>query len=97
MGYHPLGVTTAVTAQNTSGFTGVQPVDTQMIRQQLDAVLSDFDIAAVKVGMLWSGGIMRVVADSIRTLDCPVVLDPVIRSTTGGMLVEDSARYAAAA
>ena len=94
MGYHPLGVTTAVTAQNTSGFTGVQPVDTQMIRQQLDAVLSDFDIAAVKVGMLWSGGIMRVVADSIRTLDCPVVLDPVIRSTTGGMLVEDSARYA---
>ena len=94
MGYHPLGVTTAVTAQNTSRFAGVQPVDRAMVQQQLDAVLSDFDIAAVKVGMLWSRHTIRMVADSLRTLDCPVVLDPVVRSTTGGMLLEDSARQA---
>lgn len=93
MGCHPLSITTAVTAQNTSKFTGVQPVDLQMIQKQLDAVLSDFDISAVKVGMLWSGGTIRMVADSIRTLNCPVVLDPVVRSTTGGMLLEDSARH----
>lgn len=94
MGCHPLSVTTAVTAQNTSKFTGVRPVDGPMIRQQLDAVLSDFDIAAVKVGMLWSGETVRMVADSLRTVNCPVVLDPVVRSTTGGMLLEDSARRA---
>lgn len=93
MGCHPLSVTTAVTAQNTSKFAGVQPVDGPMIRQQLDAVLSDFDIAAVKVGMLWSGEIIRMVTDSLRTINCPVVLDPVVRSTTGGMLLEDSARH----
>ena len=92
MGVHPLSVITAVTAQSTSGFAGVQPVFQEMVRQQLDAVLSDFEVSAVKVGMLWSAGIAGTVADSLQDVGVPIVLDPVVRSTTGGALLEDSAR-----
>ncbi|MBI1657472.1 MAG: bifunctional hydroxymethylpyrimidine kinase/phosphomethylpyrimidine kinase [Thaumarchaeota archaeon] len=92
MGVHPLSVITAVTAQSTSEFAGVQPVPQMMVRQQLDAVLSDFEVSAVKVGMLWSAVIAGTVADSLRDVNAPIVLDPVVRSTTGGALLEDSAR-----
>ncbi|MCE2508215.1 MAG: bifunctional hydroxymethylpyrimidine kinase/phosphomethylpyrimidine kinase [Nitrosopumilaceae archaeon] len=94
MGAHPLSVVTAVTAQNTSEFAGVQPVRRKMVRQQLDAVLSDFEVSAVKVGMLWSADIAGVVADSLKDVGAPMALDPVVRSTTGGALLDDSARRA---
>lgn len=93
MGLNHLCAVTAVTAQNTSEFAGAQPVDESLVRQQLDAIRSDFDIDAVKVGMLWSAEIIEAVADSLRGVGAPVVLDPVVRSTTGGALLAPSAKH----
>lgn len=91
MGMYHLSVVTAMTAQNTSEFMGVWPVGGRAVEQQLDAVNSDFEISAIKVGMLWNAGVVNIVADFLRTTSAPVVLDPVVCSTTGGSLIEDSA------
>lgn len=92
LGYHPLSVVTAVTAQNTTRFLGVIPVGADAVSAQLESVVSDFDIHAVKVGMVWNADSIGVVHRAVRGLDAPVVLDPVVRSTTGGALLEERAR-----
>lgn len=94
MGFHPLSVVTAVTAQNTSKFLGISPVDAEMVLMQLDAVLSDFEVHAIKIGMVWGHGAMASISRGIGGMDVPVVLDPVVCSTTGGALLEESARNA---
>ena len=94
MGFRPLSVVTAVTAQNTSKFLGVSPVDAGMVLMQLDAVLSDFEVHAIKIGMVWGHEAMASISRGIGGMDVPVVLDPVVRSTTGGALLEESARNA---
>ena len=92
LGFHPLSVVTAVTAQNTSRFLGTVPVDADMISLQLEAVVSDFEVHGIKIGMVWDSAAIRHIAEKIRGMDAPVVLDPVVRSTTGGLLLEESAR-----
>ena len=94
LGFHPLSVVTAVTAQNTSRFLGSSPVDAEMVSMQLDAVLSDFEVHAIKIGMVRGREAMASIGRSIGKMDVPVVLDPVVRSTTGGALLEESARDA---
>ena len=92
MGFHPLSVATAITAQNTSSFGGVHALPAEVVREQLDAVTSDFEIDAIKVGMLWDSEIMEVVAEALGGAGAPAVLDPVVRSTTGGPLLRPGAR-----
>lgn len=83
---------TAITIQNTQGVSGVSGVDPSIIEGQIDAVLSDIGTDAIKIGMLHSAEVVRSVAKMIRKYGIKnVVLDPVMVSTSGHRLIEESA------
>lgn len=84
-------VITVLTAQNTKGVTDIFPVDKNFVKAQLDAVFDDFEIAAVKIGMLFSNDIIETVRDFIKDLDIPIVFDPVFISKAGSKLLNDDA------
>jgi hydroxymethylpyrimidine/phosphomethylpyrimidine kinase len=87
-----LSVLTAVTAQNTLGVRAVQEVDPKIISAQLDAVAEDFQIGAVKTGMLASAAVIAVVADGLKRHDLnPLVVDPVMVAKSGDRLLHDDA------
>ena len=85
---------TAVTAQNTTGVesTHVLPVDE--IEAQIDAVVSDFDVRAVKTGMLATAEIVETVTAAVAEIDAPVVVDPVMIAATGDRLLSEDAESA---
>ena len=84
-----MSVITAVTAQNTCGVTGVQNVTGEMIRLQLEAVMSDIMPDAVKIGMLATADAVEAVADILEKYHVEhVILDPVMVSTSGRNLLE---------
>ena len=83
---------TALTAQNTTGVRAIHGVPPSMLADQIDAVVEDIGVDAVKVGMLHSPEIVQVVAKAIdRHALQPVVLDPVMVATSGAVLIDDSA------
>jgi len=84
-------VITVLTAQNTTGVRDVYDLPLSFIRSQLDAIREDFEISAVKVGMLYSHEIITLVADFLKTLEVPVVIDPVAISKAGSPLLQDDA------
>lgn len=91
-GCYAASAITAITVQNTLGVTGVHPVPVEYIEQQIEAVLSDIGADAIKVGMLHSGAVVHCVAEMIKRYDCKnVVVDPVMVSTSGHRLIEESA------
>src|SRR5688500_2630424 len=84
--------TSALTAQNTRGVTSAQAMDPALVVAQIEAVASDFVIAATKIGMLANTAIIEAVADAITRLALPaVVLDPVMVAKGGDNLLESSA------
>lgn len=90
-GVHGLCAITAVTAQNTRGVTAIRTLEAGMLRAQLDAVFSDFRVGAVKIGMLATPALVRVVAETLRRHPrVPAVLDPVLVATTGARLAADN-------
>jgi len=88
-------VITALTAQNTVGVKGVHAVPADFVAAQLDAVLADFDVRAVKTGMLGDPAILAVVAAYARAGRLPnLVVDPVVVATSGDLLYQgDPADY----
>ncbi len=91
-GVFAMSVITAVTAQNTEEVTDVFELPLQIIAAQLDAVFDDFDVAAVKTGMLSSPEIVRVVAKMLRPQHVTnLVVDPVMVSKTGHHLLKPEA------
>lgn len=88
VGVHATSVITAVTAQNTKGVDGVFPIPTEFIQKQLETVLRDCDVKAVKTGMLYSAEIVETVADILEDHDMPLIVDPVMVSGTGDPLYE---------
>lgn len=82
---------TVLTAQNTSGVKAIQAVDAEFIKEQIQVVLDDFDVAAIKIGMLYSKEIIEAVESMISTLKIPIVLDPVFISKVGSALLQDDA------
>lgn len=89
-------VVTALTAQNTLGVQGVQPVPPGFVVAQMDSVFSDLGVDAIKIGMLASAAIVRSVARSLtdwlpRLGQPPVVLDPVMVAQSGDRLLDDDA------
>ncbi|GAA2686208.1 bifunctional hydroxymethylpyrimidine kinase/phosphomethylpyrimidine kinase [Actinoplanes palleronii] len=87
LGAYGVSVVTAITAQNTLGVTGIHPVPAESVAAQLDAVLSDLPVAAVKVGMIADPAVAKVIAE--RVADLPnLVVDPVLVSTSGSRLGE---------
>ena len=86
---------TAITAQNTRGVASWEPVSAELLRAQIDAVVSDLRPGAVKSGMIGTRELVHVVAESIaRHKLAPYVLDPVIIATSGDSLLEDNAARA---
>ena len=86
IGVHATSVITAVTAQNTRGVDGILPIPEEFIKSQLEAVLRDSEIKAVKTGMLYSAEIVETVADVLEDHDMPLIVDPVMISGTGSSL-----------
>jgi hydroxymethylpyrimidine kinase/phosphomethylpyrimidine kinase len=90
LGTYGLTVVTALTVQNSRGVTAVHPVAAEVVAAQLEAVLSDFPVAAVKLGMLATAAIVGAVAARLRELNLPVVLDPVLAAGAGAPLLEEA-------
>ena len=85
-------VLTAVTAQNTRGVHGVEAVSPELITQQLDAIGSDFSIAACKTGMLFDAARIEAVATGVkRHVFNRLVVDPVMVAKGGAPLLQDTA------
>jgi hydroxymethylpyrimidine/phosphomethylpyrimidine kinase len=89
LGVHGMTVICAVTAQNSLGVQGYWELPADAIRAQLDSVLDDIGAQAVKTGMLASAGIVRTVAERLRDVDAPLVIDPVAVSKHGDPLLSD--------
>lgn len=86
VGVHAATVITAVTAQNTCKVSDIFALPSESVKKQLDSVLSDCDIKAMKTGMLYSGDIVDVVVDAIGDHDAPLIVDPVMIATVGDAL-----------
>ncbi|MFO7984590.1 MAG: bifunctional hydroxymethylpyrimidine kinase/phosphomethylpyrimidine kinase [Desulfatiglandaceae bacterium] len=92
LGCYGMSVITALTAQNTRGVSGVQPVPSQFIKAQMDAVFKDMRPQATKIGMLYSVEQVEVVAQNMKKYHVAnVVLDPVMASQGGARLLEAQA------
>ena len=89
VGIHATSVITAVTAQNTQGVDGIFPMPEEFVQAQLEAVLKDCDIKAVKTGMLYNAEIVETVADILEDHEVPLIVDPVMISGTGFSLCDD--------
>ena len=90
-GVHGLTIITAVTGQNTTNFGMVEPVSKRILKNQFDFILSDFKIDGIKIGMVYNSDIIKIINKQLKKLKIPIIVDPVIKSTTGGMLIEKSA------
>jgi hydroxymethylpyrimidine/phosphomethylpyrimidine kinase len=97
-GVHGMTAITALTAQNTVEVTGVHPVPGPFIVEQVRAVASDIGVDAVKIGMLGTAEIVAAVDEALDLLEpgTPVVVDPVMVSESGGVLLDAHARAALA-
>jgi hydroxymethylpyrimidine/phosphomethylpyrimidine kinase len=91
-GVYGTSVVTALTAQNTRGVQGVEAVSAGFVAAQLDSVLSDLDVRAIKTGMLADASIVETVARKLRALPrLDLVVDPVMVATGGGVLLQPDA------
>src|SRR6478672_7828143 len=84
------GVTcvTALTVQSSRGVRRVDPIEGRVISETLEQLMDDLDIAAVKIGMLGSGEVAKSVAAFLKRYSLrPVVLDPIINSSSGAELI----------
>jgi hydroxymethylpyrimidine/phosphomethylpyrimidine kinase len=83
-------VITALTAQNPYGVEAVKGLEAEFVGQQLDSLLSSLPIMAIKTGMLWSAEIVELIAEKLP-VDIPLVVDPVMVSTSGAKLISEMA------
>ncbi|WZO98396.1 bifunctional hydroxymethylpyrimidine kinase/phosphomethylpyrimidine kinase [Isosphaeraceae bacterium EP7] len=92
LGTYGASAIAALTAQNTNGVQGVLGIPAAFVRQQVESVLSDLPIAAIKVGMLGDPEVIQVVAALLANVpQIPVVIDPVCVSRGGDSLIEPGA------
>jgi len=92
LGVFGAAVVTALTAQNTRGVRGIEVVSPAFVVQQLNAVLEDLDVRAIKTGMLGRAAVVEAVADRLAAgPGVPIVVDPVLVATAGQPLTESEA------
>ncbi len=92
LGCYGMTAITALTAQNTCGVRAIHGVPPQMLRDQIDAVMEDIGVHAVKIGMLHAPEIVRTVAEAIdRHSMKNIVFDPVMVATSGAVLIDQAA------
>jgi len=95
LGAHAMTAVTAITAQNTKGVTAIHPIPAETVLAQIDAVVADIGVDAVKIGMIGSAFAAEQVAKRLTALkeqhpDLPVVFDPVMVATSGAALADDA-------
>ena len=82
---------TVLTAQNTTGVQEIFPINASFVKQQIASIFEDFEVSAIKIGMLFNKEIIQAVGDVIKDLKIPIVLDPVCISKAGSPLLEEDA------
>ena len=88
LGVYGASIITALTAQNTKGVVAIHDVPAEFIAAQMDAVFSDFDVGAVKIGMVSQRAAIAAIAAGLeRWRQARVVLDPVMIATSGDRLL----------
>lgn len=91
LGGYAVTVLTALTAQNTVGVQAVMPVDGNFVKTQMDSILSDIEVSAIKIGMLHNQEVVEHVAGVLKANpNIPVVLDPVMLATSGDRLIDEN-------
>ena len=91
LGVYGASVITAVTAQNTCAVTAVHDIPSEIVLAQINAVSSDLNVSAIKIGMLASVEIIEAVSRGLSSCQAPIVLDPVMVAKSGDRLLRDSA------
>ena len=95
LGVYGASVITALTAQNTVSVTAIEDVSPAFIGRQIDAVLSDLSVKAIKIGMLSQVEVIQAVAAGLKQYPhIPVVLDPVMVAKSGDVLLQPEAHIA---
>ncbi len=90
-GGHAMTAITAITAQNTLGVEAVLAIEADLVLRQVDAVVGDLGVDAVKIGMIGSPDTAGRVAERLERLDgVPIVFDPVMVATSGSLLADDA-------
>lgn len=82
---------TVLTAQNTTGVQDIHPIPTDFVIAQIKSVMVDFELSAIKIGMLYSKELIEAIHSLIEPLTVPIVLDPVCISKAGSPLLQDDA------
>ena len=91
-GAYAATVITATTAQNTQGVSDIHPIPLSHIKAQLNAVLSDIEFGAVKIGMIHSSEVIELVKERLKFYNISeIILDPVMIATSGDKLITDDA------
>ncbi len=91
-GCYGMSVITALTAQNTTGVSAIHAVPVDFVAAQIEAVLSDIGVDAVKIGMLFSPELIRTVAENLQKFEVgTIVLDPVMIAQSGDKLLQEEA------
>ena len=91
-GMYGMSVITALTAQNTTGVSGIADVESGFVAQQIDAVFTDIRPDAVKIGMVSNSFLVRTISEKLKEYGAQnIVVDPVMVSTSGSRLLERDA------
>lgn len=91
-GVYAMSAITALTAQNTTGVTGIMEVTSEFLGEQLEAVFTDIYPDAVKIGMVSSSGLIKIIAEKLQKFKAKnIVIDPVMVATSGSRLITDEA------
>ena len=91
-GVYAMSVITALTAQNTTGVRAIQESTSEFLKQQIDAIFEDIRPDAVKIGMVASSALIRVIAERLRYYSAEnIVIDPVMVATSGSSLMKNDA------
>jgi hydroxymethylpyrimidine/phosphomethylpyrimidine kinase len=91
LGVYGCSAIASLTAQNTQGVQGVLPIPPAFVQAQIQSVLNDIQVGAIKTGMLATAEIISAVAESLGGCDIPLVLDPVMVATSGDRLLAEDA------
>jgi hydroxymethylpyrimidine/phosphomethylpyrimidine kinase len=91
-GVYAMSAITALTAQNTTGVTGIMEVTPEFLEKQLDSIFMDIYPDAVKIGMVSSAKLIKVISERLKLYHAKnIVVDPVMISTSGSRLIQDEA------
>jgi len=91
LGVNGFSVITTITSQNSKKFSGAEAISPYMVKQQIESIFSDFKIDAIKISMVYDSATIKVIYSKLHKSNIPIIVDPVIKSTTGGMLIEKNA------